>query len=102
MEEQAKGSVAADVSAPAREFGWFPPLPKPRTGAPAVVLACDRIRRDLDDRDGFKEFCGFAREKPRCYRFHMLGARARRRSLLPALRKGPRCDIHAPALRTRG
>lgn len=74
MEDQTECSPAAHASAPAQEIGYLPPLPTLRVGSPAVTLACDRIRRELDDRQGFEEFCWFACEYPRCYGFHMDGA----------------------------
>lgn len=57
------------------------PLPRFPAGSPAVVLAYDRMRRELEDDDELAEFCWFAREYPRCYRFHMDGAEFRLKSL---------------------
>ena len=39
--------------------------------SPEIVRVFDRIRRRVDDLDGFDEFAWFAREYPRCYRFHV-------------------------------
>jgi hypothetical protein len=63
-----------------------------RHGSPEVVLVCDRIRRRLDDREEFAEFCWFAREYPRCYRFHMDGAEFRLKSV-HSLMLGLRSDL---------
>jgi len=58
-----------------REIGLVPPLPQMRRyQSPEVVRVLDRVRRELDYRDGFEEFCWFAREYPRCYRCHLDGA----------------------------
>jgi hypothetical protein len=46
-------------------FGYPPVLPTSSKASPAVVLFHDRIRTDLDDVEGFEEFCWFAREYPR-------------------------------------
>src|SRR5688500_8453408 len=63
-------------------FVPVPSLPKIREYAsPQVVLVMDQIRRDLDDKPGFEEFCWFAREYPRCYRFHFNGATFRLRTM---------------------
>jgi len=55
--------------------------------SPKVVLILDRIRRELDERDGLEEFCWFAREYPRCYRFHLNGADFRLRTMHGLLRR---------------
>jgi hypothetical protein len=63
-------------------IGAVPVLPTLVEGkSPQVVLAMDRIRRDLEDTPDFDEFCLFAREYPRCYRFHFDGATFRLRSM---------------------
>lgn len=49
--------------------------------SPRVVLVFDEIRRNLYERDEFAEFCWFAREYSRCYRFHCDGAAFRLRSI---------------------
>lgn len=49
--------------------------------SPAIVKVFDRIRRALHDADGFEEFCWFAREYPRCYRFHTDAAQHRLESV---------------------
>jgi hypothetical protein len=54
----------------------------------------DKIRRELDDVDGFEEFCWFAREYPRCYRFHVEGAEFRLKSV-HALMSSLRADLAA-------
>jgi len=59
----------------------IPDMPPLLPGSPEVVKVFDRIRRALDDRDEFAEFCWFAREYPRCYRFHFNGAEFRLDSL---------------------
>jgi hypothetical protein len=57
------------------QFGRVADLPPIRTlKSPSVVRVFDRIRRILDDDDTYAEFCWFAREYPRCYRFHLDGA----------------------------
>ena len=62
-----------------------PALPPMRQReSPQVVLALDEIRRALDrteDADRFAEFTWFAREYPRCYRFHLDGADHRLRTI---------------------
>lgn len=69
-----------------KEFGGVPILPRMRRyQSPEVVLVLDRVRRDLDDKDGFDEFCWFAREYPRCYRFHLDGADFRLRTMHKSL-----------------
>lgn len=49
-------------------------LPEFRKLSPDVVRICDKIRFELgkkDDTDEYGEFCWFAREYPRCYRYHL-------------------------------
>ena len=56
-------------------IGSVPNLPKLRElESPQVVLVMDKIRRDLDHRSEFEEFCLFAQQYPRCYRLHLDGA----------------------------
>lgn len=56
---------------PLRDFPFF------RTGSPEVVQILDRIRFELDQSDtensnqNHVEFSWFAREYPRCYRYHL-------------------------------
>lgn len=76
-------------------------LPAMRLGSPAVVLVCDRIRRVLDQREGFEEFCWFAREYPRCYRFHINGAELRLKSV-HALMRSLRSDLVRDVSRSDG
>jgi hypothetical protein len=65
-----------------REVGAVPPLPAmPNHDSPQVVRVLDLVRDELDSKDGFEEFCWFAREYPRCYRFHFDGADFRLRSM---------------------
>lgn len=61
-------------------------LPTMRSGSPAVVLICDRIRFALNEREDFAEFCWFVREYPRCYRFHLDAAEFRLRSVHTLMR----------------
>jgi hypothetical protein len=62
-------------------FEDFPPTPEfDDLTSPAVVLFHDKVRRDLEDLEDFAEFCWFAREYPRCYRFHFNGAKFRLKS----------------------
>lgn len=57
------------------DLGLVPPLPPMRSlSSPEVVRVLDRIRREMEDKEGLEEFCWFAREYPRCYRFHLDGA----------------------------
>jgi hypothetical protein len=71
---------------PPEDFGYVPPSPEFSDASPAVVLLHDKIRRELDDVEGFEEFCWFAREYPRCYRFHFDGAEFRLKSLYGLIR----------------
>jgi hypothetical protein len=59
----------------------FPALPNFSKSSPAVVLLHDKIRADLEFEEGFEEFCWFAREYPRRYRFHFNGAEFRLKSV---------------------
>jgi hypothetical protein len=75
------------------EFEDFPPAPEfDDLTSPAVVLFHDKIRRDLDDVEEFAEFCRFAREYPRCYRFHFNGVKFRLKSVY-SLMRSLRSDI---------
>lgn len=58
-----------------------PTLPRFSQRSPEVVRVLDRIRFQLRDKDGFDEFCWFAREYPRCYRYHLDCAEHRIRSI---------------------
>lgn len=49
----------------------LPNLPKFSDRSPKVVQVFDKIRFDLDKSDEYAEFCWFAREYPRCYRYHL-------------------------------
>jgi len=69
------------------EFASLPSFPELRDlGSPAVVLIHDKIRQNLDDLEDFAEFCWFAREYPRCYRFHFNGAEFRLKSVYGLMR----------------
>ena len=50
-----------------------PGLPRLIDNSPEIVRILDIIRQELDDKDAEKygEFCWFAREYPRCYRYHL-------------------------------
>jgi len=87
MEESHDNPPETDASPTPDVLGYLPSLPEFSKASPAVVLFHDKIRRELDDVDGFEEFCWFAREYPRCYRFHFDGAEFRLRSLYDLLRK---------------
>jgi hypothetical protein len=78
---------ATDVISPTRDVGYLPPRPIFGLGSSAVVVACDRIRSELDGREGCEEFYWFMREYPRCYRFHMSGADFRLRSVYHLMRE---------------
>jgi hypothetical protein len=69
------------------QFGHLLALPTFSKASPAVVLIHDKIRMELDDVEGLEEFCWFAREYPRCYRFHFNGAEFRLESLYSLMRK---------------
>lgn len=52
----------------------IPEMPELLGASPAVVQVLDRIRRELssgDSSEEHEEFCWFAREYPRCYRYHL-------------------------------
>jgi hypothetical protein len=55
----------------------IPKLPSIKLRSPEVVLAFDRIRFELEDSDEHGEFNWFAREYPRCYRYHISHAEHR-------------------------
>jgi len=57
----------------------LPPMRSYRS--PEVVRTFDELRKKLEDHGGYSEFCWFAREYPRCYRFHMDGADFRLRTI---------------------
>jgi hypothetical protein len=87
MDESSNKSTTS-ASNPAPDLlGYLRPLPEFTKASPAVVLVHDKIRRELDEVDGFEEFCLFAREYPRCYRFHFDGAKFRLRSLHDLLQR---------------
>ena len=54
-----------------------------RRGSPGVVLTMDTIWRELEgkDADKYGEFCRFAREYPRCYRYPLECADFRLRTI---------------------
>lgn len=62
-----------------------PPLPQMRTSSPELVRVLDRICFQLDDlyrdSDDYAEFTWFAREYPRCYRYHLDCAEYRLRGI---------------------
>jgi hypothetical protein len=58
-----------------------PFTPESDLRSPDVVRLFDRIRRELEPREEFAEFCWFAREYPRCYRHHISCAKHRLRSI---------------------
>jgi hypothetical protein len=68
-------------------------LPRFRTSSPEVVRVLDRIRFRLDDMDTqnssdeHAEFTWFAREYPRCYRYHLNCADFRLRTISDYYRK---------------
>lgn len=55
----------------------LPNLPKFSDTSPKIVQLFDRIRYDLHKSDEYAEFCWFAREYPRCYRYHIDNAEFR-------------------------
>lgn len=70
-------------------------LPRMRNlESPEVVKLLDRIRFALDSQDDHAEFCLFAREYPRCYRFHMDAADHRLKTIHRFL-QGIRGDLLA-------
>lgn len=72
------------------DYGTVLDLPAMREHqSPHVVLVFDRLRKAFNDRDEYAEFNWFAREYPRCYRFHLDGARYRLRTIHSLM-----CDIH--------
>jgi len=83
---EGQHDTTGSPNTPSGDFGYIPPLPQFGDGSPAVVLVHDKIRRELDDVDGFEEFCWFAREYPRCYRFHIDGAEFRLKSVHELMR----------------
>jgi hypothetical protein len=59
----------------------MPPLPALLQGSPQVVHVFDEVRSSLEEDDKYAEFYWFAREYPRCYRFHVSGATFRLQSI---------------------
>lgn len=53
--------------------------------SPQIVRVFDRIRKRVEDLDGFEEFWWFAREYPRCFRFHADAAQFRLKSIHAAM-----------------
>jgi|GEM_PF-2275632 len=49
----------------------LPNLPKFSDRSPKIVQVLDKIRFHLHKSDEYAEFCWFAREYPRCYRYHI-------------------------------
>ena len=86
MDDSHENPTATNAAPTPGEFGYLPPSPEFINASPAVVLFHDKIRRELDDVEGFEEFCWFAREYPRCYRFHFDGAEFRLNSLFGLMR----------------
>lgn len=69
----------------------IPELPPLRTlTSPEVVRVMDRIRFHLDSNEEHSEFARFAREYPRCYRYHLDCADCRLRTISDLYR-----EIHA-------
>ena len=62
---------------------YFKSIPSINYDSPEVVKALDKIRFELQDKDvdEYGEFCWFAREYPRCYRYHIDCARYRLQSI---------------------
>jgi hypothetical protein len=89
MEESP--SVAKTFTTPTK-FADLPSLTEFDLTSPAVVLFDHKVRQDLNDAEDFAEFCWFAREYPRCYRFHFTGAEFRLKSVHD-LMGGLRSDI---------
>jgi hypothetical protein len=71
----------------------MPQLPPFRTLSPEVVRVLDQIRSELDERDNknstdeYAEFTWFAREYPRCYRYHLDCADFRLKTILDHYRQ---------------
>src|SRR5215475_1597559 len=86
MGDRHEDPTETGTAAPPDEPGYLPALPSFSKSSPAVVLIHDKIRRELDDVEGFEEFCWFAREYPRCYRFHFDGAEFRLQSVYRLMR----------------
>jgi hypothetical protein len=59
----------------------LPQLPPFRQESPELIRVLDRIRFELDSDDNFAEFCWFAREYPRIYRYHLDHAELRLRDI---------------------
>src|SRR5713226_5452797 len=77
QESHLSGPGTANEEIGNRTVRPVPELPRFRTSSPEVVRVLDRIRFHLDDIDTQKssdehsEFTWFAREYPRCYRYHL-------------------------------
>lgn len=56
-------------------------LPKFSYESPEIVKLFDKIRFELENNDENSEFCWFAREYPRCYRYHLDCAQYRLQSI---------------------
>ncbi len=63
-----------------------------RRESPRIVQVCDQIRCELETSGEYDEFCWFAREYPRCYRFHFDAAEFRLKSLRK-LMEGIGCQV---------
>jgi hypothetical protein len=59
----------------------LPVLPAPKLEAPAVVRFFDYVRSSLESDVNSSEFCWFAREYPRCFRYHIEHAELRLRQI---------------------
>src|SRR5262245_19666347 len=69
-------------TSPVADFLGVRTLPPMRSyRSPEVARMFDKLRKKLEDNDGYSEFSWFAREYPRCYRFHMDGADFRLRTI---------------------
>jgi hypothetical protein len=65
-------------------------LPKYNDGSPEIVQLFDKIRFEIgknDDNSEYSEFCWFAREYPRCYRYHLNCAKYRLESIYDRYKK---------------
>lgn len=65
-------------------------LPEISKGSPEIVLVLDKIRFELEkleDSGEYDEFCWFAREYPRCYRYHIECAKYRLLSIYKRYKK---------------
>lgn len=67
-----------------REIIELPKLPSFSVSSPMIVQVFDKIRFELENSDkenNYAEFCWFAREYPRCYRYHIDSAEYRLKSI---------------------